>query len=289
MTVSPAVPVSSLALDHPICRTCAVQYEPDVDRGHCRICEDERQYVGADGQQWTSLRQLADEGYRVDVHEEAPGLWGVGTTPHLGIGQRGLLIPGDGGNVLWDCTTMMDDAGLAAVAEQGGIAAIALSHPHYNSSMTDWSRAFGDVPIFVHARDREWLGRADNVELWTGHQVEVLPGRTMVNVGVHFAGGSVLHWRGTDGRGALATGDIFNVVADRRWVSFMYSYPNLIPEHPDTIRRALELVAPFDYNTVYSAWWGTVLRDDAKAAVMRSAHRYLTHLGLSTDGLPDLA
>jgi hypothetical protein len=32
-----------------------------------------------------------------------------------------------------------------------------------------------------------------------------------------------------DGAGALFSGDIIQVVPDRRWVSFMYSYPNLIP------------------------------------------------------------
>src|SRR2546430_12685032 len=51
----------------------------------------------------------------------------------------------------------------------------------------------------------------------------------------HFAGGTVLHWAGgEEGRGALLSGDIFQVVMDRRWVGFMYSYPNLIPEHPAT-------------------------------------------------------
>ena len=45
---------------------------------------------------------------------------------------------------------------------------------------------------------------------------------------MHFDGGQVLHWAGgEDGRGALFSGDIFTVVPDRRWVSFMYSYPNL--------------------------------------------------------------
>ena len=40
----------------------------------------------------------------------------------------------------------------------------------------------------------------------------------------------MLHWAGgADGRGALLSGDIVQVVPDRRYVSFMYSYPNLIP------------------------------------------------------------
>jgi hypothetical protein len=85
----------------------------------------------------------------------------------------------------------------------------------------------------------------------------------------------VLHWPG-----ALASGDIFLVVSDRRWVSFMYSYPNLIPEHPDTIARAVALVEPFDFTTIYGAWWDRVVTTDAKAALRRSAARYRRHLGL---------
>ena len=70
-------------------------------------------------------------------------------------------------------------------------------------------------------------------------------GRTLYRAGIHFAGGTILHWpAGADGAGALCTGDIFQVVEDRRWVSFMYSYPNLIPENPDTIMRAVRMVEP---------------------------------------------
>ena len=40
----------------------------------------------------------------------------------------------------------------------------------------------------------------------------------------------MLHWpAGANGKGALLTGDIIQVVQDRRYVSFMRSYPNLIP------------------------------------------------------------
>src|SRR5699024_1124837 len=124
--------------------------------------------------------------------------------------------------------------------------------------------------------------------------LEVLPGRTLVNLRVHFAGGTVVHWQGTDGRGAVCSGDILQVVADRRWVSFMYSYPNLIPEHPDTVRRAVRTLEPVAFDIVYGAWWGKVLdgaeagmgatdppagEGRAKAAVRRSAERYLRHLG----------
>jgi hypothetical protein len=268
-------------MDAPICLTCGVQYEaadrPDI----CRICADERQYVGWDGQRWATLDELRATGHRGVVRPETSELWGVGTEPQIAIGQRALLVPGEGGNVMWDCVSYLDDDTVAAVEHRGGLAAVAVSHPHFYGAMVEWSRAFGDVPIYVHAADRAWVCRDGNVRFWTGDSVEILPGRTLVNCGVHFAGGTVLHWAGgAGGRGALCSGDIFQVVMDRRWVSFMYSYPNLIPEHPDTIRRALSLVAPLAFEVVYGAWWGRVVGADAKAALTRSAERYLRHLGL---------
>lgn len=266
----------------PICRTCGVQYGGDrFDRDHCKICEDERQYVGWGGQQWTSVEELAAEGRRNEVREEVPGLWGVGTTPSFAIGQRALIVPGEGGNVLWDCVTYIDDDTVEAVKRLGGLAAIAVSHPHFYGTMIEWSRAFGDIPVYIHEADREWVCRDGNVVSWSGDTREILPGRTLVNCGVHFAGGQVLHWAGgADGRGALCSGDIFTVVMDRRYVSFMYSYPNLIPEHPDTIARAIGLVEPLPFDAIYGAWWGRVVNTDAKSAVRRSAARYREHIGL---------
>ncbi|MGA9870043.1 MAG: MBL fold metallo-hydrolase [Rhodococcus sp. (in: high G+C Gram-positive bacteria)] len=269
--------------DLPICLTCGVQYELDAAGArpvHCIICEDERQYVGYSGQQWTSLADLRRQHYVVEIREEVPGLWGLATSPALAIGQRALLVPGEGGTVMWDSVTYIDDAAVERVTELGGISAIALSHPHYYSSMVEWSREFGDVPIYVHERDARWLTRTENVVLWAGEHTEILPGRTLINAGVHFAGGTVMHWAdGVDGRGALCGGDIFTVVADRRWVGFMYSYPNLIPEHPDTIRRALELVAPYHFDALYGAWWDRIITDEAHDRVIASARRYFEHIG----------
>ncbi len=271
--------------DHPVCVTCGVQYPRGHDTARCPICDEERQYVGYGGQQWTTTDALRAE--RTNrFAQEARGLWGVGTEPAFGIGQRALIVPGEGGNLLWDCLSLVDDDTVRRIAELGGLAAIAISHPHYYSSMIEWSDAFGGIPVYVHADDAQWVQRtSDAVRLWEGDALEALPGRTLLNLRVHFAGGTVVHWPGTDGRGAVCSGDILQVVADRRWVGFMYSYPNLIPEHPDTVRRAVQRLAPYRYDMVYGAWWGKVLDGStvdggAEAAVRRSAQRYLRHLGL---------
>jgi glyoxylase-like metal-dependent hydrolase (beta-lactamase superfamily II) len=251
--------------------------EPPV---RCPICEDERQYVGWDGQRWTRLADLRAEGRRNRFSEEGPGLCGIGTDPSFAIGQRALLVETPDGNVLWDCISFVDDATVAEINRRGGLAAIAISHPHYYGVLAEWSAAFGGVPVWIHEADREWLGRTDDrVRLWSGDRVSIGPGLTLVNCGVHFAGGAVLHWAGGDGgRGALLSGDIFQVVMDRRWVGFMYSYPNLIPERPETVRRAVALVEDLPFDSIYGAWWGRNVRGGAKEALRRSAERYLARV-----------
>jgi glyoxylase-like metal-dependent hydrolase (beta-lactamase superfamily II) len=265
-------------MDAFICRTCGVQYAPsERPPERCPICEDERQYVGWNGQQWTTLAELIAEGRQNHFSEEEPGLWAIDSRPQIAIGQRALLVQTPGGNVMWDCVTLVDDASIARVRELGGLAAIAISHPHFYASCMTWSRAFGDCPVYIHAADAEWVqypGPA--VELWEGTTREILPGITLINTGGHFEGSQALHWTdGCDGRGALLSGDTVTVVMDRRYVSFMYSYPNLIPLGERAINRIVESLRPFQFERVYGGWNGRIVRVDGRDAVERSAERYL--------------
>jgi glyoxylase-like metal-dependent hydrolase (beta-lactamase superfamily II) len=178
--------------------------------------------------------------------------------------------------VLWDCITLLDEEIGARVEELGGIAAIAISHPHYYSSMVEWARAF-EATVHIHAADREWVMRPDErLDFWEGETRELGSGLTLVRCGGHFEGGTVLHWAGGN---ALLSGDIVQVVPDRRWVSFMYSYPNLIPLPAAEIERIVAALEAFEFDRIYGAWWGRVVAADGKAAVSRSAVRYLRAIG----------
>jgi len=268
-----------------VCVTCGTQHAPSAEPpAGCAICEDERQYVGYGGQRWTTLAELRG-GHRADVREEEPGLTGIGSTPSFAIGQRPLLARTAAGNVLWDCAALLDEEIEAAVRERGGIDAIAISHPHYYTTMVEWARAF-EAPIHLHADDRQWVMRPDPaVHFWEGEELELLPGATLLRLGGHFAGGQVLHWApGTEGRGALLGGDIVQVVADRRWVSFMRSYPNLIPLPPATVEAMVAKLDPWPFDRLYGAWFGRVVDTDAHEAVRRSAERYCQAI---REGRPD--
>src|SRR5258708_14644409 len=75
--------------DLPICVTCGVQYS--APRNDCPICLDERQYVGWDAQQWTSLAELASPVHRGRLAEGCTGITGIGAKPASEISQRSLL------------------------------------------------------------------------------------------------------------------------------------------------------------------------------------------------------
>jgi glyoxylase-like metal-dependent hydrolase (beta-lactamase superfamily II) len=260
-----------------ICQTCGVQLAPaTVPPERCPICADERQYVGREGQQWTTLAEMQGN-FRSQLVELEPRLWQVTTEPNFGIGQRALLLATPQGNLLWDCLSFIDSETQDEVRDRGGLAAIAISHPHFYGSCVEWSQAFGGVPIYLSARDREFLPRPDSTVIhFEGDEIEPLHGLRVLRLGGHFRGSTVLHWpAGASGRGALLTGDTIAVAADRRWAAFLYSYPNRIPLPAGDVAAIGRRISEITFDRVYGAWPGDDIGADAKAAVLRSVERYL--------------
>ena len=259
-----------------VCITCGTQFpESSTAPESCPICEDERQYVGFAGQQWATMGEMENDHKNI-IKEVEPNLVGIGSTPRFAIGQRAMLLQLPGGNLLWDCISFLDDQTITAVNDLGGINAIAISHPHFYSSMIEWAQAF-NAPVFLHKNDSEYVVRPDpSIQFWEGATIELWDGVTLINGGGHFEGGTILHWPdGANGKGVLLTGDTINVVSDRRFVSFMYSYPNQIPLSASKVRQLIGSVEPFEYDRIYGAWWDMVVQSDAKTAVSRSAKRYI--------------
>ena len=246
--------------------TCGTQFGPAVEPPRdCPICLDPRQYIGSAGQEWTTMKELARE-HENRIEEVEPGLLGIGTEPSFAIGQRALLADG----VLWDCVTLLDDPTATRV---GRVDAIAISHPHYYSAMVEWAERF-DAQIVLHESDCGHVMRpSERIEFWSGERYRLGPAHELVRLGGHFPGGTVCLWNG-----ALLSGDIVQVVPDRGWFSFMYSYPNLIPLPAAEIVRIRGIVQTLDFDRVYGAWWDRVVVEDAKAGVLRSADRYLAAL-----------
>jgi hypothetical protein len=264
-----------------ICETCGTQFAPsDVPPPGCPICLDERQYVGDGGQRWTTMNALAAD-HLNRVEEVEPGLVGIGTEPAFGIAQRALFV----GPLVWDCITLVDDESVERLTTGGRrIETIAISHPHYYSAMVDWADRL-DARVLLHEADREHVMRqSPRIELWGGESCPVADGLELHRLGGHFAGGTVCLWRdGAEGRGALLSGDIVTVAADRRWASFMWSYPNLIPLPASEILRIRGRIEELEFDRLYGAWWDRVIDHDAHERVLRSADRYVA--ALSREGV----
>ena len=260
-----------------ICATCGnwqadAATPPDV----CAICADERQWVPKDGQRWTALPELADQGHRSEVREVEPGLVGIGTTPSFAIGQRSLLVRTEAGNVLWDNGGYVDEAAVEEVRSRGGLVALAASHPHFYGAISEWSERLGGVPILLPEADVRWLLRpSPNVRTWSG-TIEVVPGVTLVQCGGHFPGSAVLHWAaGADNRGAILAGDTIMVTPGQDRVTFLRSAPNRIPLPERLVRQVVAAVEPFAFDRIYTGWWDPTLDAGAKAVLHRDAERYI--------------
>ena len=268
-----------------ICATCGVQY-PESENPPERyiICEDERQYVGWEGQGWTTLDKMESQKYANIIQTLEPNLTSIRTSPPFGIGQRAFLVRTQNGNLLWDCVSYVDEKTIAAVRSLGGISAIAISHPHYYSTMVEWSESFDNAPIYIHSADRKWVTRPSaNIRFWNEDTMTPLRGLSLIRLGGHFPGGAVLFWpEGGSGKGVVLSGDILQVVMDRRWVSFMYSYPNLIPLPQGTIEAMAGIMRRYRYNRLYGAFEGREILSEADEAVQRSARRYVQHLQAAT-------
>jgi hypothetical protein len=264
-------------MPHYICLTCGVQYaESSQPLERCIICEDDRQYVGWNGQQWTTLAELQQRHTNSVTPVEA-GLFAIKTVPDYAIGQRAHVIQTPYGNVLWESITVIDDATVKAIQNLGDVQAIAISHPHFYDTMVEWSHALGNIPIYLHRSNQPWVMRPDPViQYWDGESFSINPDVTIVRCGGHFPGSSALHWNANGG--VLLTGDTIYVVQDRRYVSFMYSYPNLIPLSAPEVRAIVAALEPFTFDRLYGSWIDRYVASDAKAAVKRSAERYITHI-----------
>jgi hypothetical protein len=266
--VHPHVPGSVL-----LCATCGVEHAEAT--GVCRICADERQWVPADGQRWTSLRELRGAGHSVRIEELEPDLHAVTVEPRVGIGQHAHLVVTPLGSVLWDVPPFIDRAAVDRIRAHGPVLGIIPSHPHMFGVQSAWSHALEQAPILVCRPLLEWVQRPDAAILPYSGRHELAPGLVVHEIGGHFHGATVLHWAaGAQGRGVLLSSDTIHGNPDRATVTFMRSYPNRIPLSAAVVGRIAQSVRELRFERLYDNF-GHGPRRAADAAVQRSAERYI--------------
>jgi hypothetical protein len=90
---------------------------------------------------------------------------------------------------------------------------------------------------------------------------------------------------GAEGKGVLLTADTATVTVDRKFLTFMRSYPNLIPLSAKQVRAIGAALEPFAYDRIYGHYFDRVIPAHAKHAMQVSVERYAAALGgLYEDG-----
>ena len=165
-------------MPHFICTACGMQYaesakSPNCRRRNARSARRSGNTCRRAGRRWTTLEALS-QSHMNALREYEAGVIGIGAG--FAIGQRALLLRTAGGNVLWDCVATLDAATVTAVKALGGIKAIAISHPHFYTTMVEWAQrlrrahssacrrpamdhAAGSGDLSVGRRDPQTMGR----------------------------------------------------------------------------------------------------------------------------------
>ncbi|MGB7803046.1 MBL fold metallo-hydrolase [Buttiauxella sp.] len=259
-----------------LCKACGTSFEKTgTHPQQCKICEDERQYVPVTGQQWVDLDTLlATHTNKWQQHET--NLLSLHTLPAFAINQRAFIVRTAEGNILWDCIATLDDATKTIISSLGGLKAIAISHPHYYTTMQDWAAEF-NAPIYLHANDREWIMRDSPwLNLWQGDSLKLTADVSLICLGGHFAGGSVLHWARDEG--VLLAGDILQVTPGANAVSFMWSYPNMLPLPATSVSEIIRRLREVKFSRLYGAFEGKDIKENAAEIVQRSGEKYISCL-----------
>ncbi|HEY0898090.1 MAG TPA: MBL fold metallo-hydrolase [Sphingobacteriaceae bacterium] len=260
-----------------ICSTCGTRIATQVPLPElCPICNDDRQYIGPFGQQWTSYPELFAS-RQIEIKTLFDGLHSFQVVPQFAIGQRAFFLESPAGNILWDCIPFLDAPTVNFIQERGGLKAIAISHPHYYSLMAEWAEVF-DCPIYIHRADQQWVfSDRERIHFWDGEKHILWDGMALINTAGHFEGSSVLHVPHA-AHGILLTGDSIYVCPNRRQLTFMYSYPNHIPLPKKAINRIASSLNELSFEKVYSAFpWGNI-EADGRAMVDASINHYLAIL-----------
>ena len=120
-------------------------------------------------------------------------------------------------------------------------------------------------------RDSPWI------RFWQGDALELTRDVRVIRLGGHFAGGCVLHWARDEG--VVLSGDIVQVTPGARAVSFMWSYPNLLPLPAATVRDIIQRLSTVKFKQLYGAFEGKDITQNADEIVQISGEKYISCLG----------
>ncbi|KAF4555989.1 Hypothetical protein D9617_2g059560 [Elsinoe fawcettii] len=272
-----------------ICVACGTQYDVTYEQGRerCKICDDPRQFVPPQGQQWTSLRLEANKHTNHWVPSSSdPRIYHLYTDPKLGIGERASLLLTPHGAIIWDCFAFLTPPLVEFLLSHHPIA-IVISHPHFYTTHLLWASLL-KCPVYLSSEDASWLSRPDpsgQRRFLTEAKTEIIPGVTAIKTGGHFPGSLVLHWD----RHLFVADSIMTTPAaytpeprpeGMGAYAFMWSIPNMIPLGPDGVGRIWEAVKRVEFSETHGLMMGMdVVHTDVKKWVLEGAKRQVRMMG----------
>jgi len=257
-----------------ICYTCGTLYPLAYPSKDCLICNEERQYVPQGGQVWVTQEELAAR-HKNKIIKLNDRLFEIVITPGFAIGQRAFLVLSESGNVLWDCIPLLCEETIRFITSKGGLDAIAFSHPHYYSNMSDWATTF-DCPVYIHEDDAEFIVyKSDYIHLWQGEELSLCDDLKLVNIGGHFKGSSILHISDMSVKGTILSGDTVYLSLSKKHYAIMYSYPNRIPLPISEIKRIKKRFESLEFDSIYGFFSYQNVIGTARELLETSLNRYL--------------
>tara|TARA_R110002074_G_scaffold21547_1_gene66809 strand:+ start:4543 stop:5469 length:927 start_codon:yes stop_codon:yes gene_type:complete len=257
-----------------ICKTCGTRYAKHLfHKDKCSICLDERQYVKSYGQQWVSYNELA-ENHSVKIKKLNIDLYELKVLPEFAIAQRAFYIKSKHGNILWDCIPFIDQPTVDFIKNNGGLSAIVISHPHYYSLMNEWAKAF-DCPIYLQQKDEEWImDNKTSIKFWNDETKKLNQDFTIHRIGGHFAGSSVLETNLSSFNKSLFVGDTLYLSRDKKHLSVMFSYPNVIPLSHQETKKVFDKIKEIEFDSLFGAFSYQTLESDAHKVFEKSFNFY---------------
>ena len=195
--------------------------------------------------------------------------------PAFAIGQRALLVTTPNGNILWDCIALINEPTIEFLKSKGGVKAIALSHPHYYTTMNEWVEIF-DCPIYIHQKDEQWIfNKGGQINLWDGTEKELWDSIRLINIGGHFPGSSILHIPFLSNEGTILCGDTFYISPSLKHAAIMYSYPNRIPLPLQEVQRIKKQIRNIRFDTIHGFYDYQNIYSGAKQLIQDSLGKYV--------------
>ncbi len=237
------------ALTPYVCTNCGFWQRHFAPPPGCPVCLDFRHTPSPHGWEfWTADEAAARIVTRWD--EDEHGIVTFRSDPSLGIGPSGYLIPLPGGNLLFENPPWYSDEALKFIRQRGGVRWLAASHPHAYGALWRAQEAFSPEAVFIGTADLPWTGAFRATHPYE-EPLEIVPGASLVPVGGHFDGQSVLHLRD---RRILFAGDMVKFHANPPGISTHKAFNRRVPMSHGEIRRYRDAVAPLDFAEVYTTF-----------------------------------